>query len=132
MILRVGPASFLPFFIFFPLESWSLPFNPGFTSADFQWKKSRKLFPRILLNGGFIHDICFSSSLLPYTKTPGVLCGCLLGMGNLFFLDLTKVERQKKQAESWTSCGRCPALGPIWIQCHISNHRRINSPAFPG
>eukprot|EP00438_Fugacium_kawagutii_P011481 Skav211699 [mRNA] locus=scaffold1535:189530:207134:+ [translate_table: standard] len=26
----------------------------------------------------------------------GVLCGCLLGMGNLMFLDLNKVERQKK------------------------------------
>ena len=63
-------------------------------------------------------------------EIPGVLCGCLLGMGNLFFLDLTKVERQKKQAESWTSCGRGPALGPIWIQCHISNHR--NEKKKPG
>jgi len=46
----------------------------------------------------------------------GVLCGCLLGMGNLFFLDLTKVERQKKQAELQTICKTFAVDGPAQFE----------------
>ena len=46
----------------------------------------------------------------------GVLCGCLLGMLNLFFLDLRKVERQKKHAELQTICKTFAVDGPAQFQ----------------
>ncbi|CAJ1329436.1 unnamed protein product [Effrenium voratum] len=42
----------------------------------------------------------------------GVLCGCTLGMINLMFLDLNKVERQKKHAELQTICKTFAVDGP--------------------
>lgn len=46
----------------------------------------------------------------------GVLCGCLLGMLNLCFLDLTKVERQKKHAELQTICKTFAVDGPAQFE----------------
>lgn len=36
----------------------------------------------------------------------GVVCGCLIGMGNLLFMDLKEQERQKKLAEMQTQFGK--------------------------
>eukprot|EP00439_Symbiodinium_sp_Y106_P081362 s856_g20.t1 len=46
----------------------------------------------------------------------GVLCGCLLGMLNLLFLDLRKVERQKKHAELQTICKTFAVDGPAHFE----------------
>ena len=46
----------------------------------------------------------------------GVLCGCLLGMLNLLFLDLRKVERQKKHAELQTICKTFAVDGPAQFE----------------
>lgn len=46
----------------------------------------------------------------------GVLCGCMIGMGNIFLLDLNKVERQKKQAELQTICKTFALDGPAQFE----------------
>mmetsp|Transcript_54454 Transcript_54454/g.127026 ORF Transcript_54454/g.127026 Transcript_54454/m.127026 type:complete len:384 (+) Transcript_54454:37-1188(+) len=46
----------------------------------------------------------------------GVLCGCIIGMGNLLFLDLRKVERQKKHAELQTICKTFAVDGPAHFE----------------